>query len=68
MIEKPINKNRKTPSGNVLLIGTGGSCCYDIRANNNLFFYHSQKHKDQVEKRVNVKLLSTIKGSEKHIV
>jgi hypothetical protein len=34
--EKPINK-KKTPSGNVPRMGTGGSCCYDIRANSNVF-------------------------------
>jgi hypothetical protein len=32
------------------------------------FFYHSQKHEDQVEKREDVKSLSTIKGSEKHSI
>jgi hypothetical protein len=35
--EKPINKKKKTPSGSVPMIGTGGSCCYDIRANNDFF-------------------------------
>lgn len=32
---KPINTKKKTPSGDVPMIGTGGSCYYDIRANNN---------------------------------
>jgi hypothetical protein len=33
-----LTRRKKTPSGNVPMIGTGGSCCYDIRANNDLLF------------------------------
>jgi len=67
--EKPINKKKKTPSGSVPMIGTGGSCCYDIRANNDFFlsFPNASKIKWRKEReRENVQLLSsTIKGSEK---
>jgi len=62
---KPINKKQKTPSANLPIMETEGSCCCDIRATYkfslsfslNVFFfffssfYHFQKDRDQVEKK-----------------
>jgi hypothetical protein len=60
-----LTTRKKTPSGNVPMIGTGGSCCYDIRAYNDFFLSFPNASKIKWRERENVQLLSTIKGSEK---
>jgi hypothetical protein len=48
--KKPINKKKKTPSGTVPMMRTGGSCYYDIWANNN-FLSFPKARRSSGEKR-----------------